>query len=57
MNELKERPFWDVDDKTLVITAVFLICAMAMFFLENPINLLENAMAGLFGIAVGRSMK
>jgi len=48
----------DYDDKDLVILAVLLICIAAMAIpYANPeaFGLIEKAMYGLFGIAVGRA--
>ena len=53
-----ERKFWDdVDDKTLVIVAVFLLCTMAMFLIDDPVNILTTGIAGLLGVAVGKAIK
>ena len=46
----------DADDKHLVIVAVFLICIVGMFMLADPANTIDNALTGLFGIAVGKSL-
>lgn len=46
-----------IDDKGLVIIAVSLITLYAMATLENPTEVVNSALAGLFGVAVGRSLK
>jgi len=50
----------DIDDKDLVIIAVFFICigAMAIPNVSDPaFEMIKQALAGLFGIAVGRATK
>ena len=50
----------DYDDKDLVIVSVLLICIAALGIpnvLPAALGLAEKAFLGLFGIAVGRSMK
>lgn len=48
----------DIDDKDLVITAVLAICVIAMFVLPSgeASGIVSNAIAGLFGVAVGKSL-
>lgn len=48
----------DYDDKDLVIVAVFALCVL-MIIIDLPTSkdLIGNAIAGLFGVAVGKSLK
>jgi len=48
----------DFDDKDLVIFAVFFIC-LALIWKLGPesISSIDNALSGLFGVAVGKSLK
>jgi len=46
----------DVDDKQLVIVAVFLLALAGMFLLQDAGAIVEKAMYGLFGMAVGKAM-
>lgn len=43
-----------VDDKDLVILAITLIVVMTLFKLNDPVEIINNALAGLLGMAVGR---
>jgi len=49
----------DLDDKDLVIGATVIICLCAIF--ANPsveaLGLVQSALTGLFGVAVGKSLK
>lgn len=45
-----------VNDKDLVIIGVVIIAVCAMFFIPEPTIIISNIIAGLFGIATGRSM-
>lgn len=45
-----------VNDKDLVIIGVVIIAVFAMFFIPEPTIIISNIIAGLFGIATGRSM-
>ena len=50
----------DSDDKQMVIFAVFLICVVAMVapdVQDSAYQLVEKALYGLFGIAVGKALK
>jgi hypothetical protein len=49
----------DYDDKDLVIVAIFVLCMVAMFIKpdQTVANLIGNGFSGLFGIAVGKSIK
>lgn len=44
----------EIDDKDLVIIAVTLIAAIAMFAISEPETIITAVVSGLFGIAVGR---
>ena len=44
-----------MDDKGLVIVAVLIICVISMLT-QPEANIVDNALTGLFGIAVGKSM-
>lgn len=49
----------DYDDKELVILAVLILGIIAMFALpdaDSP-NIISSIVSGLFGIAVGKSIK
>lgn len=46
-----------VDAKTIVIWAVTIIVIVAMFKMPDSKEIVTNALSGLFGVAVGRSMK
>jgi len=48
--------FPNFDDKDLVIFGVVLISVLAIFFLEGPHEIVQSALTGLFGVAVGKSM-
>ena len=43
-----------VDDKHLIILSVTVIAVAALFKLSDPVNILTNALSGLFGMAVGK---
>ena len=48
----------DVDDKSLVIMAVFLICVLCVVTMgQDALGVVEKAFYGLFGAAVGKQMK
>jgi len=47
------KPF-DLDDKDFVILAVVILCVVSIW---APENIILNAFSGLFGIAVGRSIR
>ena len=50
----------DYDDKDLVIVSVLLICIAAIaipYCSENAVALVEKALYGLFGIAVGKTIR
>jgi len=49
----------DYDDKDLVIVAVFVLCIVAIIVEPSgsTASLVSNGFSGLFGIAVGRSLK
>ena len=47
----------DVDDKSLVIMAVFLLCAMCIAIMgQDALEVVEKSLYGLFGMAVGKQM-
>lgn len=46
-----------LDDKIIVIIATTLIAVLAMLCMADPLNLVQNIITGLFGIAVGNSLK
>lgn len=45
-----------LDDKALVILSVLLICIVAMFKVPDASNLVNQAITGLFGVAVGKAI-
>lgn len=47
----------DLDDKDLVIIAVTIITVCALYVLTDPIQIVSQAITGLFGVAVGKSLK
>ena len=46
----------NIDDKDLVIVAVTIITMMALYITQN-VDIVTQALTGLFGIAVGRATK
>ena len=42
---------------TMVIFGVTVICIAAIFKMNDPSQILSNALTGLFGVATGRAMK
>ena len=50
--------FWEFldDDKNLVIIVVFMIAVGSFFAIDDPIEIIQNIVTGLFGIAVGRGL-
>ena len=53
MNNMAEL----LDDKTLVIFAVLILGLFSLFFLEDPAAVVNSIVSGLFGVAVGKSVK
>jgi hypothetical protein len=52
-----ERPFYRfINDKDLVIIGVVVIAVCSMVLIPEPTIIISNIIAGLFGIATGRSM-
>ena len=49
--------FPDFDDKDLVIFCVTIIGIVSIFFVENPTEVLNPIITGLFGVAVGKKLK
>jgi hypothetical protein len=45
------------DDKNLVIIAVLVIAVGSFITLDNPVEIVQNIVTGLFGIAVGRGLE
>jgi hypothetical protein len=46
----------DADDKDLVILAVFAMSVIAMLMMgESALSMVDNALTGLFGVAVGKA--
>ena len=45
-----------MDDKDLVIITVLILGVMSMFILKD-VELIKQAMTGLFGIAIGSKIK
>jgi len=55
---LRDVIYRTVDDKTIIIWAVSIIVVMALFRITDPKELtgiVNSALSGLFGIAVGRA--
>lgn len=57
MEEIKNK--FDYDDKSLVIVAVLILGVMSMFALPDAdaSGIISSIVTGLFGIAVGKSLK
>jgi len=51
---MKEK--FDIDDKDLVIVAVFIIAIVSMIVLKDG-NIILSALTGLFGITTGKALK
>lgn len=45
------------DDKNLVVLCVTLILLVGMFALQEPAQIVSNGIAGLFGVAVGKTLR
>jgi len=48
---------FNFDDKDLVILATLILGVVAMFALEDASGTVNSIITGLFGIAVGKSIK
>ena len=46
-----------LDDKNLVIFCVTLIVVVALFKLPDPVTIVNSGLSGLFGVAVGKTLK
>lgn len=46
-----------IDAKTFVIFSVLLIVIVAIYKVQDPKEIITNALSGLFGVAVGRSTR
>lgn len=46
----------DFDDKDLVIVGAILIAIFAMYKIDDPVNVINQIMTGLFGVAVGKRL-
>lgn len=57
MEEIKNK--FDYDDKSLVIVTVLILGVMSMFALPDADapGIISSIVTGLFGIAVGKSLK
>ena len=58
VSDFEEKKEMIEDDKTQVIIALTIISIMAMWaFKADSINLINNIVSGLLGVAVGRNLK
>ncbi len=48
---------WEVDDKNLVVICATIIAVVAMFTFADPETIVTSVTSGLFGVAVGKSLK
>ena len=46
-----------MDDKITITCCVTIIVLFAMFMLEDASNVINAALTGLFGLAVGKNLK
>jgi hypothetical protein len=46
-----------VDDKTLIILCITLLGVGSLYIMDDPENIVQSIVTGLFGIAVGRGIK
>ena len=47
----------DYDDKDLVIICVTVIVLFSLFAVSDPVQIVRDALIGMFGVAVGRTGK
>ena len=53
---LKTKSFRLLNDKDLVIIGAVAIAIASMFVIPDPVIIVSNVIAGLFGLATGRSI-
>lgn len=43
------------DDKSQVILALFCLGVLSFFCIDEPVQIIDNVVSGLLGLAIGRS--